>query len=68
MIVNAFLILLCVWWIVYPQGMVRAMGRQTGGASNVVSETAWRLSGVVMLLIMVVIWVIAAYRGTWPKS
>ena len=56
MLVNLFGFVLCMWLIVYPSGMVQVMGRMTEGGSNRIGETAWRISGAIMLLLMLIVW------------
>jgi hypothetical protein len=61
MIVYVFAIAISVWWIVAPRSMMRLMERQTG-APALIGETAWRVSGVTMLLVMALIFMFAYLR------
>ena len=61
MVVYAFAIAISVWWIVAPRGMMRLMERQTG-VPTLIGETAWRVSGVTMLLVMALIFMFGYLR------
>jgi hypothetical protein len=65
-LINVLILLFCLWCIVRPSGIAHAMDALSGGTSKRIGETMWRVSGAIMLVIFVFVWIVALYRGTWP--